>query len=140
MNWTRRRIAVGVVDAFAAVSAIAGGWAVMTGAVRPGVNLAHGPLSWLINDYFVAGELLVVVTGGSALAALIATLIKPRASAGFSAAAGLVMMGWIVSEVILIGSNWLQAVYFVVGLAMVVLAARSDLDDLRAAAHRLHLA
>ena len=123
-NW---RAALAGCDGFAALSAIGGGYAVMAGAIRPDTSLATGPLSWLISDYFVAGEILFVVTGGTALAALVATVMSRTVGAGFSLAAGLVMIGWIVGEVVLIGaSSWLQLVYLAVGVVMVVLSARSD--------------
>src|ERR671925_1757575 len=99
------------VDAFAAASAFGGGIAVMTGAIKPGADLAAGLFSWLISDYFVAGELLLVVTGGTAFAAFVATLFSRAAGGGFSVAAGLVMMGWIAGEVGLVGTHWLQIVY-----------------------------
>jgi len=121
MKWNWNRVTLAVIDVFAALSAVAGGYAVMAGAIKPGADLAGGPFSWLINSYFVAGELLLVVTGGTALAAFIATLFSRTVGAGFSAGAGLVMMGWIASEVVLVGTHWLQAVYFAVGLVMFVL-------------------
>src|SRR5690348_8516420 len=101
-------VTLAAVDLFAAVSAIGGGIAVMTGVIKPGADLAGGPFSWLISDYFVAGELLLVVVGGTALTGLVASLFSRTAAAGFTAAAGLVMMGWIASEVVLVGAHWLQ--------------------------------
>jgi hypothetical protein len=115
-------VTLAVIDLFAAVSAIGGGIAVMSGASKPGPDLAAGPFSWLISDYFVAGELLLVVVGGTALTGLVALLFSRTAGAGFTAAAGLVMMGWISGEVVLVGAHWLQIVYFVTGLVMVTLA------------------
>lgn len=139
MKWSWQRVTLAVVDGFAAISAIGGGYAVMVGAIKPGPDLAAGPFNWLISDYFVAGEILLIVTGGTALAALVATLLSRTAGAGFSTAAGLVMMGWIVSEVFIVGTDWLQVVYFAVGLAMLALAMMVEPAQLRATAHR-HLA
>jgi hypothetical protein len=140
MNWHWERVTLAIVDGFAAVSAISGGIALMVGSIKPGADLAAGPFSWIISDYFVAGEILLVVTGGSALAAFVATLLRRTAGAGFSAAAGLVMMGWIGSEVLLVGTHWLQLVYFAVGVVMLVLAVIVDPAQMRATVHRLHLA
>jgi hypothetical protein len=140
MNWHWERVTLAIVDGFAAVSAIGGGIALMVGSIKPGTDLAAGPFSWLISDYFVAGEILLVVTGGSALAAFVATLSERNAGAGFSAAAGLVMMGWIGSEAVLVGTHWLQLAYFAVGLVMLVLAVIVEPAQIRATAHRLHLA
>jgi len=140
VKWSWQRVTLAVVDGFAAISAIGGGYAVMVGAIKPGPDLAAGPFSWLISDYFVAGELLLVVTGGTALAALAATLLRQTVGAGFSAGAGLVMTGWIVTEVFIVGTHWLQLIYFAVGLAMLVLAVTVEPAQMRATAHRLHLA
>jgi len=140
MKWNWQRVTLAVVDGFAAISAIGGGYAVMIGTIKPGPDLADGTFGWLISDYVVAGEVLLVVTGGTALAALVAALLSRTAGAGFSAAAGLVMMGWIVSEVFIVGTDWLQVVYFAVGLAMLALALMVEPAQVRAAAHRLHMA
>jgi len=140
MKWNWLRLTLAVVDGFAAISAIGGGYAVMVGAIKPGADLATGPFSWLISDYFVAGEILLVVIGGTALAGLVATLLSRTAGAGFSAAAGLVMMGWIITEVFVVGTHWLQLIYFAAGLAMLFLAVMVEPDQMRATAHRLHLA
>jgi hypothetical protein len=140
MKWNWQRVTLAVVDGFAAVSAIGGGYAVMVGSIRPGTDLAAGPFGWLISDYFVAGEILLIVIGGTALGALVATLLSRTAGAGFSAAAGLVMMGWIVSEVFIVGTHWLQLIYFAVGLAMLALALMVEPAHIRATAHRLRLA
>jgi len=139
MKWNWQRVTLAVVDGFAAISAIGGGYAVMVGTIEPGADLAAGPFGWLISDYFVAGEILLVVTGGTALAALVATVLSRAAGAGFSAAAGMIMMGWIVSEVFIVGTHWLQLIYFVVGLAMLALAVMVQPAQMRATAHRLHL-
>ncbi len=117
-----------------------GGYAVMAGTIKPGTDLATGPFSWLTSNYFVASELLLVVIGGTALTALVATLISRTAGAGFLAAAGLVMIGWIVSEVFIVGTHWLQLVYFSVRLAMLILSVMVEPAQARATAQRLHLA
>jgi hypothetical protein len=140
MKWTWERVTLAIVDGFAALSATGGGIAVMIGSIKPGADLSAGPFSWLISDYVVAGEILLIVTGGTALAALVGTLLSRTAGAGLSAAAGLVMLGWIGGEVLLVGTHWLQAVYFGVGMVMLVLAVMVEPAQMRATAHRLHLA
>jgi hypothetical protein len=124
MRWTERRVYLLVADSVAAISAIAGGVAVMVGWIKfPAEWLAQSWLNWLVSDYFVAGAILFLVVGGSALAAAVATLVRREAAVGFSFAAGLVMMGWIVGEVAILGQfAWLQLAYFVVGAIMVLLA------------------
>lgn len=124
MTWTERRAALLAVDLFAAASAIAGGLAVMLGWIQfPQEWLSSSAFSWLISDYFVAGAILLVVVGGSALAAAAGMFVGTEAGAGLSFAAGLVMMGWIVAEIGIIAQlSWLQVLYFATGMAMVLLA------------------
>ena len=132
MNWNGKRVALAVIDGFAAVSAFGGGYAVMAGMTPPDVDLASGPLGWLISDYFVAGAILAVVVGGTALAAAIGTVLSRTAGAGLSFGAGLVMIGWIVGEVVLIGpSSWLQLAYGVVGIAMLALGFWLEPGEMR---------
>lgn len=124
MRWTELRVSLLVVDVIAAVSALVGGLAVMMGWIQfPAEWLTNSPLSWLVSDYFVAGAILFVVVGGSAVAASVGVIVDRAAGIGLSFAAGLVMMGWIVGEVLILGQfAWLQLVYLVVGAAMTGLA------------------
>lgn len=123
------RIAVVVVDLFAAVSAF-------VGAIGLVVGFMNIPLSVLRTtpfvDFTIPALLLGVVVGGSALWAAAIALVGPRRLAYFepwsfealaSAAAGGVMVVWMTVEIIMIGlAAWVQAAYFVVGLVMIALA------------------
>jgi hypothetical protein len=63
--------------------------------------------------------------GGSAAVATVATIHSPDEGALVSALAGVFMAGWIIGEVVLLNQpswTWIEAVYFVAGLAMVALA------------------
>ena len=89
----------------------------------PAEWLSSSSLNWLISDYFVAGAILFVVVGGSAVAGVIGVLVNRTAAIGLSFTAGVVMMGWIAGEVLILAQfAWLQAVYFLVGAGMVALA------------------
>lgn len=124
------RIALIVVDLFAAVSAIAG-------AIGLVVGYMDIPLSVLqttpFADFTVPALLLGFVVGGSALAAAAIALFGPRqltllgpwrVDAVASAVAGAIMVGWMVIEIAMIGLGiWVQAAYLVVGLVMIGLAA-----------------
>jgi hypothetical protein len=99
--------------------------------------------------YTVAGTTLGLVVGGSVLVALVATVISARIGAIASMIAGLIMMGWVVGEYILIpqtrffsnlATNWPQGLYFLVGLAMVVLALRVIPGGWRGMLHAAHRA
>ncbi len=92
--------------------------------------------------------LLGIVVGGSALLAMGAMIKSASVGAVISLAAEVIMMGWIVDEWILLptnlftnfAKNWAQAEYFLVGLAMVVLAVRVAPSDWRGMLHAAHLA
>ncbi len=123
------RIAVVLVDLFAAVSAFAG-------AVGLVVGYMDVPLSVLrttpFADFTVPALLLGFVVGGSALAAAAIAVFGPhriallepwRFDAVATAAAGCIMVGWMTVEIAMIGLDiWVQAAYFAVGLLMIGLA------------------
>jgi len=112
--------------AFGAVSAIAGG----IGLLGNGIGL---PLDWLdgspFSDYTIPGIILGAIVGGSQLLAAGAMLRRVERSHTTAAIAGVVMMGWIASEVLIVGTHGglmlaLQLIYSVLGLAELALAAR----------------
>jgi len=111
------------------------------------------PMSWLqgtpFADYTVPGLILGLVVGGSALVAMVATIKSAGTGAIVSMIAGVIMMGWIVGEYLLIpeirffsnlATNWQQGLYFLVGLVMVVLALRMIPGGWRGMLHAAHLA
>ena len=111
------------------------------------------PMSWLqgtpFADYTVPGLILGLVVGGSALVAMVATIKSVSVGAIASMIAGVIMMGWIVGEYLLIpeirffsnlATNWQQGLYFLVGLVMVVLALRVIPGGWHGMLHAAHLA
>ena len=115
------RIALVVVDLFAAVSAIVGAVGLIVGYMDIPLGVLEGtPFA----DFTVPALLLGIVVGGSALvAATIAVFGPRRIEAPASAVAGCIMVGWMTIEVAMIGLEiWVQAAYFVVGLVMIGLA------------------
>jgi hypothetical protein len=123
------RIAVIVVNLFAALSAFAGALGLVVGYMDiPVSELRTTPFV----DFSVPALLLGFVVGGSALAAALVALFGPRQIALFeplrfdalvSAVAGGIMVGWIAIEIALIGlDTWVQALYLAVGLLMIGLA------------------
>jgi hypothetical protein len=114
------KVALIVLELCIGVGALAGGLNALTGA--KGV-----PREWLdrtpFKSYFVPGLLLFVVIGGSMLAA--AGLLLGGASAArlVSLEAGIVLLGWIAAQLATIGfRHWLQPLFLVLGLAVVVLS------------------
>lgn len=116
------RVTLFAVDAFAAMTAVGGGILVATGLDRL-------PAAWLagtlFSSYLIPGLILAVVVGGSAAAATVATVRNPEAGALASLLAGVIMLGWIVGEVLILNQpsrpTWIEVVYFAVGLVMAVL-------------------
>jgi hypothetical protein len=77
------------------------------------------------NDYVIPGAILLVVVGGSVAAAAIALLRRVPTAWEFSVAAGVVVLGWIVVETLMIGlMSWMQPTTFAVALLITGLAIR----------------
>lgn len=74
-------------------------------------------------DFVIPGLVLGLIVGGSALAALLAILLKRNKARQLSLLAGLMQAGWIIIQMLLLGilSN-LQFLYVGIGAAIVVLA------------------
>ncbi|MEV1128555.1 hypothetical protein [Agromyces sp. NPDC049794] len=115
------RITLLLVQAFVALTSIAGGIALIMGAVDaeftsvlnpPGEELADSPFG----SYVLPGVVLAVVLGGlHVLAFAMLSRRMPRALF-WSAAAGFATLIWIFVQMIFIPFSVLQAVYFVLGL------------------------
>jgi hypothetical protein len=116
------RIALFVLEVLAVLNTVAGGLALLAGIIRfPPEMLQGTPFS----DYTLPGLILAIVVGGSSLVAAATVFLQREVAVLISAAAGLVLAGWIVGEVILLGPfavTW-QSPYFVLGLAIFGLAS-----------------
>ncbi len=109
-------------DLFVAVSAIAGGFAILAGWLAPPIEALQGSI---FTSYDVPALALPVAVGGVALVASIALIRHLIWAATASVVAGLTLTAYLVVEVATIGlSSWLQPFYFVVALIMIVLAVR----------------
>jgi PPOX class probable F420-dependent enzyme len=138
------RIALVVMAAFIATSAIEGGVAVVGGVVF-GYKL---PLAWLagtpFSDYTIPGLALAIVVGGSALLAAATIFIHRERAVIVSMVAGLVMAGYLAVEVVSIDSKLgntlltslaVQLFYFVLGLALIGLAGFLWMREYRSSRH-----
>jgi hypothetical protein len=120
---TRRFVAralLGGILALTAVAAIASGLYGSMGANRV-------PPTWLVgspfDSYLVPSIVLLVGVGGALSAAAIAVFARSKAAAALSLSAGLVLLGWVFAEVIVIGYvSWLQIAMAIVAKTVVVLA------------------
>jgi len=118
------RVALFVVDLFVALTAIGGGIALEAGLEEgrfPPEMLRGTPFG----GYVIPGLILAVLVGGSAAVAAAATLLSPQIGGLVSIVAGVVTMGWIVGEILLLkqpsAPTWSEVFYFTLGLVMAVL-------------------
>jgi hypothetical protein len=122
------RIALVVIAAFIATSAIEGGVAVLGGVVF-GYKL---PLAWLagtpFSDYTIPGLALAIVVGGSALIAAATVFIHREWAVLLSVVAGLMIDGYLVVEIVSIDSKLgdalptslaVQLFYIMLGVALI---------------------
>ena len=119
------RILIAILTGFIALTAIGGGIAILTGA-------DPFPLAWLagtpFTDYTIPALLLAIAVGGSALLAALLVLRPGRAGILATLAAGLIMAGYIVGEVLILkqtppGPTWIEIIYFGLGVAIFALGA-----------------
>jgi lipid-A-disaccharide synthase-like uncharacterized protein len=138
------RIAIGVPEAFIALSAIGGGIVLLAGTYQDGVLIEAGgrgqfPLEWLQNtpfsDYTIPALILAIGVGGSSLIAAVTVFTSREVGVLASVAAGLIMAGYIVVEVVMLkqGVSWIEGMYFGLGLLISGLATY-----LWTAEHRRH--
>jgi len=128
---SRHRLLRGALAALAAVVALGA----IPGAIFVVPALPH---TWLhqgiiapFADFTIPGLTLGVLCGGGALVAVITVLLRPRIGAPVALAAGLLLVGFELVEILVVGftplfypsqpASWLQVVYLGIGAAMVVL-------------------
>jgi hypothetical protein len=116
------RALVVILDLFVALSAIGGGFALATGMERGRFStdiLRRTPFQ----GFVWPGVILAVVVGGSAAVATALTMRSASAGGVASAVAGVLLAGFIAIEVWVLADEerWsvTEAVYFVIGLAMI---------------------
>jgi hypothetical protein len=114
-------VALLVLDGFAAVAAIGGGLALLSG-----LEGDRFPRAWLsgtpFDGYGIPAMILVCLVGGSSAVAFATTLRGPTAGARASLLAGLVMVGWIAGEIVILSGDAevvspTEIVFLAVGLA-----------------------
>ena len=131
-------------EAFTAATAIWGG-----AFVVPTI-----PMEWLrqglitpFSDTTIPAIALGVLCGGSALAAAVAVVARPRLGALLSIVSGGLMVGFELVEILVVGFTpvmyptqfpaWLQPLYIVIGSAVALLGAR--LWKAQAGSYRVNL-
>jgi hypothetical protein len=112
-----RRLLLLILLAFNAATAFGGGAALLAHSdeIRPEL-LQHTPF----DTYFVPALLLILVVGGTALAALISHLQRERQATALAFWSGVILLGWIICEAALVRHfSWLQILYVLSGLAVI---------------------
>lgn len=111
---------------FIALTAIGGGIALLTG-----LESNRFPLEWLrgtpFPDYTIPALILAIAVGGSALVACLMLIMRHRMSLPVSVASGVIMMGYIVVEYLILqqeppGPARIEVFYFGLGAVIVALA------------------
>ena len=127
MKYKGLRIVIGLLTGFIALTAIGGGIALLTGAEANRI-----PIEWLegtpFKDYTSPALLLAIAVGGSSLVACVMILTGRKVGTPASMLAGLIMMGYIVVEALILkqvppGPTAIETMYFGLGLAIFLLAA-----------------
>ncbi len=120
MKWTRAAwYSLVVVTVFSALSALAGGVAVVPNWIGLPPSLLEGSP---FDSYVIPGLVLLVVVGGTQLLATVQLLRRHPSALLWSAVAGFAMVIWIVVETAVIrGFSVLQGIYFGTGVAQLAL-------------------
>ena len=114
------RRALGVLLAFGAVNAFAGG--------NYGLSGAKGvPVEWLdgspFRSYFIPSLILLTVVGGSFATAAVAVFAGLRCARPAARAAAVIVTGWLAAQVAIIGYvSWMQPTTAVTAVAIFVFA------------------
>lgn len=139
MDHKGRRITLAAIEGFTGLGAVGGGIAILTGAFNQWL-----PLAWLqgtpFSDYTIPGLALLVIIGGGMLLAAAAQFVRRAWAVLFSAAMGLVMIGFEVVEIAVINryaeavvpSTIVQQVLFIaIGLTIFALSASLCMAEYR---------
>jgi uncharacterized membrane protein (UPF0136 family) len=113
-----------VASVFVALTAVFGGFTLALGFDKFPADWLNGTL---FRSYLIPGLILAVVVGGSATVAAVAALRRADTGALIAMLAGAILLGWLVGERLILPSRafvpqfwWLEALYILAGLMMVV--------------------
>lgn len=111
-------IALGVLQAFIGLGAVPSGLLLMLDSTGGGMGFSLDLLEGTpFQSYFIPGLFLMSVNGIGNLAGGVLNFIRYRFAGEISIGLGILLMGWIVIQVGLIGFvHWMQPMYFVLGL------------------------
>jgi len=79
------------------------------------------------DNFFIPGLILALVIGGSQLIALLAGLSNLTSAGRRTLIAGILLMGWIIVQVIMIrGVSWLHLVFAGIGLFQIIYGVKNS--------------
>jgi hypothetical protein len=110
-----------VLTIFLAITAIPGGFCLISGIAAPPVDELKGSI---FTDYTLPGLVLMIIVGGSALLTAILLIRKYKYAVFYAAIVGLIIMFFEFIEILAIGSPTgagliMQIIYFVLGAVMI---------------------
>jgi hypothetical protein len=136
------RLAIGIPEALIALSAIGGAILMLAASYQNGVLIEAGgrgqfPLEWLantpFNDYTIPALILAIGVGGSSLIGAVTIFTGREIGVLASFVAGLVLVGYIAVEVVMLrqGVSWIEGLYFGLGLLISGLASYLWMSEYR---------
>jgi hypothetical protein len=134
MSHVKSRVAILLIDAFLAITAIAG--AIFVVPTLPHDWLQNG----LFSDYTIPALALGVPVGGSALVAAASVLFNAKFGAAAAVVSGLMIISFELVEIATVGlsvvvhgagmpQSWLQPIFIVIGIALAILGGRLWLSE-----------
>lgn len=134
MSHQRSRVALLLLNAFLAITAIAG--AIFVVPTLPHEWLQNG----LFSDYTVPALALGIPVGVTALVAAAVVMFNARIGAAASVVSGLMIVGFELVEIATVGlavvvhgadmpQSWLQPIFIVIGLVLAVIGGRLWLSE-----------
>lgn len=123
------RISLIYLEVVIGLGAFIGGSSLIIGTLQLDTTLLRGTP---FNSYVIPGIVLVTVVGGSMLAAAITEIAHKKIADLLSEYAGMVLVGWILLEELLIGhQSLLQPLLFLLGIVTILLALEQQWVDAR---------
>ena len=116
------RVGLLVLQALVAVTAVAGGAALILGALNPELaTILSPPAAYLegspFSSYLVPGLLLAIVVGGTQAVAFLLGLTRSDLWLLGAATAAFALLIWVFVQMMFIPFSFLQALYFGFGIA-----------------------
>lgn len=121
------RIVLGVLQIFVGIGAIPAGLSMLLDPTGASLGMSLDALAGSpFPSYFVPGLFLLVVNGVGSLVGAALTFTRHRRASLVAIGLGAFLVAWLIVQVLALGPpiHWLQAMYFVLGVAELVLGWR----------------